>query len=125
MSKSLVLKPRMSEKTYALSTARNTFVFDVPITANKMEVASAVEAQFNVNVETVRIIIAKGKQARSIRIGGKARANVSGRRKDVKKAYVTLKAGDSIPIFAALDEQNAKIEKAEAKLEKKAKKEAK
>ena len=125
MSKTLALKPRMSEKAYALSTALNTYVFDVPKTSNKLEVAKAVEAQFSVSVSNVRIIISKGKKARSIRIGGKARANVIGQRSDVKKAYVTLKDGDSIPVFAALDEQNAKIEKAEAKAEKKAAKEKK
>ena len=125
MSKSLELKPRMSEKAYALSQVHNVFVFDVPMTTNKVEVARAVEAQFNVTVDTVRIIIAKGKKARSIRIGGKARANVMGQRKDVKKAYVTLKEGDSIPVFAALDEQNKAEEKTAEKLAKKAKKEAK
>lgn len=125
MSKSLELKPRMSEKAYALSQVHNVFVFDVPTTTNKVEVARAIEAQFNVSVETVRIIIAKGKKARSIRIGGKARANVMGQRKDVKKAYVTLKEGDSIPVFAALDEQTKAEEKAAEKLAKKSKKEAK
>lgn len=125
MPKSLELKPRMSEKAYALSQVHNVFVFDVPTTTNKVEIARAVEAQFNVTVDTVRIIIAKGKKARSIRIGAKARANVMGQRKDVKKAYVTLKEGDSIPVFAALDEQNKAEEKAAEKLAKKAKKEAK
>lgn len=125
MPKSLELKPRMSEKAYALSQAHNVFVFDVPITTNKVEIARAIEAQFDVTVDTVRIIIAKGKKARSIRIGAKARANVIGQRKDVKKAYVTLKEGNSIPVFAALDEQNKAEEKAAEKLAKKAKKEAK
>jgi large subunit ribosomal protein L23 len=125
MSKTLHLKPRMSEKTYALSLANNVFVFDVPLSTNKVEIARAVEAQFGVTVTTVRIIILKGKQARSIRIGSKARANVTGRRSDTKKAYVTLKEGDSIPVFAALDEQNKAEEKAAEKEAKKAKKETK
>lgn len=125
MDKAMPLKPRMSEKSYALSQVHNTYVFDVPKPANKLQIEKAVEKQFDVTVKTVRIIILKGKEARSIRIGSRARTNVSGMRSDVKKAYVTLKEGDSIPVFAALDEQQAKIEKAEAKAEKKAKKASK
>lgn len=117
----MTLKPRQSEKTYALSQT-GVYVFDVPKTANKLQVADAVSAQFDVTVTNVRISILKGKNARSIRIGGKSRANVSGMRSDVKKAYITLKDGDSIPVFAALDEQQEKLAKAEEKVAKKAKK---
>lgn len=124
MDKFMTLKPRQSEKTYALSQT-GVYVFDVPKTANKLQVADAIKAQFDVTVTNVRISILKGKQARSIRIGGKSRANVSGMRSDVKKAYITLKDGDTIPVFAALDEQNEKIAKAEEKATKKAKKSTK
>lgn len=124
MSKIMPLKPRMSEKAYALSHAINTFVFDVPKNANKLEVAKAVESQFSVTVEQVRILVSKGKVARSIRIGG-TRKNVSGKRVDTKKAYVRIKEGDSIPIFASIDEAEEKAKKAEAKAAKKQKKESK
>lgn len=122
MSKTVALRPRVTEKTYAISTAHNTYVFDVPTSLNKLEVAKAVEAQFGVSVALVRTLTAKGKDARSIRIGARVRANVSGKRKDVKKAYVTLKEGDSIPVFAAVDEQVKKEEKAAEKAAEKAKK---
>ena len=125
MSKTIPLKPRMSEKRYALSQMNNVFVFDVPLDVNKDQIKKAVEAQFGVSVTDVRVIIAKGKVARSIRIGARVRANVSGKRADKKKAYVTLKAGDTIPVFAAVDEQVKAEEKAAEKAEKKAKKEAK
>ncbi len=128
MSKLLLLKPRQSEKTYALSQTQNVFVFDVPLNTNKIEVKKAVETQFSVSVTDVKMLINKGKMARSIRIGAKTRASVSGRRKDIKKAYVTLAEGNSIPVFAAIDEQiekeakmNKVAEKALAKEEKKAK----
>ena len=114
MSKAIALKPRQSEKTYAQAVALNVFVFDVPMSQNKIEIARAVEAQFDVTVTNVRVVIVKGKTARSIRIGG-ARKNVEGRRSDYKKAYVTLKAGDSIPVFAAVEEAEAKAEKAAKK----------
>ena len=45
MSKSIALKPRMSEKSYATSVALNTFVFDVPMTENKVTIAAAVDYQ--------------------------------------------------------------------------------
>jgi large subunit ribosomal protein L23 len=124
MSKTMLLKPRMSEKSYGMSHTENTFAFDVPMTANKIEVKRAVEAQFSVSVAEVRMLINKGKTARSIRIGG-TRKNVSGKRPDVKKAYVKLVAGDSIPIFAKIDEETKKQEKIEEKLAKKADKEQK
>ncbi|HYF97290.1 MAG TPA: 50S ribosomal protein L23 [Patescibacteria group bacterium] len=124
MSKIMPLKPRMSEKTYALSHSINTYAFDVPKSSNKIEIAKAVAEQFKVTVEDVRIAIIKGKQARSIRIGG-TRKNVTGKRPDVKKAYVRIKEGDSIPIFASIDEAEEKAKKAEAKAAKKLKKESK
>lgn len=116
MSKTLALKPRMSEKTYAVSQTQNTFVFDVPTTANKHEIAAAVASQFNVTVEDVRIAVMKGKVARSIRIGSRTGSRVSGKRANIKKAYVKLKEGDSIPVFAAIEE----AEVAQAKLDEKA-----
>ncbi len=124
MSKTLTLKPRMSEKTYASSLATNTFVFVVPKSTNKVEVAEAVAAQFAVTVTNVRTVVVKGKKARSIRLG-KYRKNVMGKRADFKKAFVTLKEGDSIPVFAAVEEADAAEAKAAEKAEKKAKKESK
>ena len=122
MSMSMSLKPRQSEKTYALSQAENTFVFDVPNGANKFEIASAVSKQFSVTVENVRITIVKGKAMRTIRKGGRA---AMGKRVDIKKAYVRLRAGDTIPIFAAIEKAEEDQKKIEEKVAKKAKKETK
>ena len=124
MSKTLTLKPRMSEKTYASSIATNTYVFDVPMNANKLQISDAVSAQYEVTVINVRTTVVKGKQARSIRLG-KYRKNVMGKRADYKKAFVTLKDGDTLPVFAAIQEAEAAEAKAAEKAEKKAKKEAK
>ncbi len=108
----MTLRPRVSEKAYAVSQLRNTFVFEVPGNANKVTVAQAVAAQFNVTVTEVNIIVVKGKAKRTVRKNGRATA---GRDVDVKKAYVTLKAGDSIAIFATEDDQADKSSKKEAK----------
>ncbi len=103
----MLLKPRVSEKAYGMSE-KGVYVFGVPTNANKHSVARAVAAQFAVTVTEVNIANVKGKTKRSIR-NGKA---VPGQRNDSKKAYVTLKAGDSIPVFAALvDEKPAEKEK--------------
>ena len=101
MSMFMALKPRISEKTYGLSQTRNTYVFVVPTDANKVTVAQAVAAQFNVTVEDVNIMKVKGKVKRSYRKGGRPGV---GQRADIKKAYVRLKAGDEIPVFAAMEE---------------------
>lgn len=122
MDKTLILKPRLSEKAYATSQAFNTFVFDVPKSANKHSVARAVEAQYDVAVEEVKVIVLKGKAKRTVRKGGKV---AKGRQTDVKKAYVKLKAGNSLPIFAAVEEAEQKQEKAAEIAEKAATKRAK
>lgn len=128
MSKSVVLKPRMSEKAYGLSQVRNTYVFDVPADANKHTVARAVTAQYEVTVVKVNVANIDGKAKRTVRKNGRAS---QGRQNDIRKAYVTLKAGDSLPIFAAMEQEAAQAEKtsdsiakAQAKADKKADKKA-
>lgn len=101
MSKTMILRPRVSEKSYAQSQLKNTYVFDVPVDANRVNVAAAVTVQYEVTVTDVNILNVKGKAKRTVRKGGRA---VAGRTSDFKKAYVTLKEGDSLPIFAALEE---------------------
>lgn len=117
----MALNPRMSEKAYDLSHDMDTYVFEVPLSANKPEIAKAVAAQFKVTVEEVRVVVSKGKKARSIRIGG-TRKYVYGVRPKVKKAYVKIKKGETIPIFASIDEAEEKAKKAEAKAAKKSEK---
>lgn len=95
----MALRPRMSEKTYALSEERNTYAFEIPPGANKNTVASAVMAQFDVTVTRVRIAKSPAKSKRSYRRRGRSvyRGTTSG----IRKAYVTLKDGENIPIFTA------------------------
>ncbi len=104
-AQTLVLRPRVSEKAYGLSLTRNTYVFDVPKDANKLTVRQAVEAQFGVTVTDVNIAVAKGKAKRSFQ---KRKQPIAGKRTDIKRAYVVLKAGDQIPLFASADEKEAK-----------------
>ncbi len=115
MSKTMTIWPRISEKAYGQSQTTNTYVFVVPNDSNRVTVAEAITAQFGVTVTDVNILNVKGKVKRTVRKGGRAS---TGRDNDFKKAYVTLKEGDSIAVFAAEEEQEAK----EAKLAKKGKK---
>src|SRR4051794_35067698 len=108
MHEAIVLKPRVSEKAYGLSgkeTGSNVYVFDVDGGNNKHTVARAIEAQYGVVVTSVNITNLKGKSKRTVRKGGRP---VAGRTSDVKKAYVTLKSGQSLPIFAAVEAEEAK-----------------
>lgn len=101
MSKTLVIKPRASEKAYALSEERNTYVFDVEKGSNVHAIAQAVAQQYEVKVVAVRIAGTSGKVRRTYRRQG--RVVHKGLRSGVRKAYVTLAEGDKLPIFAAVE----------------------
>jgi large subunit ribosomal protein L23 len=111
--KSPALKPRVSEKAYAMSENSNVFTFDVEGGINKFDVAKAVSSQFDVSVIKVRIVTVPGKATRSYKQRG--RKSFNGQRSDIRKAYVTLKEGDKLPIFAAVEEPKAPEVKKEKK----------
>lgn len=89
--------PRATEKAYGQITKKNTYVFDVPLTANKQQIAQAVAEQFSVEVAKVTSLVQQGKAVRFSR--GKNRYPGTTKRKDTKKAYVTLVEGSSIQVF--------------------------
>lgn len=119
--KNIVLKPRLSEKAYNQSVASNVYVFVVPTETNKHTIAQAVESQFGVTVANVRTVVQNGK---SITSRSKRTRGITVHRKDIKKAYVTVKAGEHIAIFDAPEEPK-KEAKADKKSAKKASKSAK
>src|SRR5512133_1010877 len=115
MSKTVLLRPRLSEKTYMLGTTKSVYVFDVPADANKHTVAAAVTSQFDVEVNDVRIANIKGKAKRTVRKGGRP---VMGQRSDIKKAYVTLAKDQKLPFFDEPEKEDGKKgKKAAAKKE--------
>jgi large subunit ribosomal protein L23 len=122
--KDFILVPRISEKAYAMSQAENvkTYVMEVPTSSNKHSVARAVSSQFDVVVSKIRTVNVKGKVKQSYRKGSRP---IAGMRSDVKKAYVTLRAGDSLPIFVEEAKEEAKQAKTAEKAAKKTKKESK
>ena len=102
---SLLITPRATEKAYGLS-AQNTYVFNVPLTANKQQIAAAVAEQFDVTVKNVKVAVQAGKAVRYSR--GKNRYPGSTTRKDSKKAYVTLAEGSSIQMFEEPEQKEEK-----------------
>jgi ribosomal protein L23 len=107
--KTITLKPRLSEKAHALSEERNTYVFGVPAGISRLSISQAIAAQYNVSVESVRIASQPGKSKRAYRRRGRIVHN--GQTAPIRKAYVRLKEGDKLPIFAATDEDKKKAKK--------------
>jgi large subunit ribosomal protein L23 len=84
-------RPIITEKGTDLKDENNQLVFEVHPDANKCEIANAVEKIFKVKVTGVRTQNRRGKWRRVGRMVG--------RRKDWKKAIVTLKEGDRVDFF--------------------------
>lgn len=87
----VILEPVVSEKSYDKVQDYNTYTFVVDKRANKTQIKQAVQAIFDVRVTRVNTINRKGKVKRT--------GWVTGKRKDTKRALVTLAPGDSIDIF--------------------------
>jgi large subunit ribosomal protein L23 len=88
----VLLAPQISEKATFVAEKNEQVIFRVASDASKPEIKAAVELMFNVSVESVQVSNVKGKQKRFGR--------TVGRRKDWKKAYVSLAPGQEIN-FAA------------------------
>ncbi len=86
----ILVRPVLTEKTSQLQ-AINQYTFAVAKGATKVDVARAVRDLYGVKPLSVRIVNAKGKKVRSGRS--------QGQEKDVKKAVVTLKAGETLTVL--------------------------
>ncbi|PID55936.1 50S ribosomal protein L23 [candidate division KSB3 bacterium] len=89
---SVLKRPLFTEKNDRLKERFNKFAFEVEMKANKIEIRQAVEQIFGVSVVKVNTMRVHGKVKR--------RGRSVGRRPDWKKAIVTLKEGDTIPIWS-------------------------
>lgn len=81
-----------SEKSTTIADQHRQFAFKVASDATKVEIKSAIEHLFSVNVEGVRIVNIKGKTRRF--------RQLQGRKKSWKKAYVSLREGQDINLMA-------------------------
>ena len=89
----IIRSPSITEKSTVISEF-NQVCFQVPLTATKLNIRVAVEKLFDVKVTSVNTLRQEGKVKR---FRGKP-----GKRKETKKAIVTLADGDSIDITTGL-----------------------
>ncbi len=87
----IIRGPLVTEKTTLQKEIDNQVTFKVDRNANRVEIKDAVEKNFNTRVKQVRTIQVKGKV--------KQRGRIIGKRKDWKKAIVTLMPGQRIDFF--------------------------
>jgi large subunit ribosomal protein L23 len=89
----LIRRPIITEKA-TLASESGAVVFEVAMDATKPEIKLAIEQLFGVKVKAVNTTVTKGKVKK---FRGK-----TGRRRDVKKAYVTLVEGSTIDVTTGL-----------------------
>ena len=89
----VIRKPIITEKT-TMASENGAVVFEVAIDSNKPTIKEAVESLFGVKVRAVNTTITKGKAKRF--------RGMLGKRKDIKKAYVTLEEGNTIDVSTGL-----------------------
>ena len=89
----VIRKPIITEKSTMASEA-GAVVFEVARDSTKPQIKEAVEGLFGVKVKAVNTTITKGKVKRF--------RGIKGKRKDVKKAYVTLEEGNTIDVTTGL-----------------------
>jgi large subunit ribosomal protein L23 len=87
----VIFSPVVSEKSYDLIEKTNTYTFVVDPRSNKTEIKQAIQSIFDVKVTSVNTQNRPGKVKRT--------GWVHGKRKDTKRALVTLADGDSIELF--------------------------
>ena len=91
--RSVLERPVVTEKA-TIQRDRNTYTFRVDRRANKIQIRHAIESIFEVRVKSVRTLNVAGKPKRQ---GGH-----QGSTRSWKKAYVTLRSGDSIELVENL-----------------------
>lgn len=87
----VLMNPRITEKA-TFASAHSIYVFDVATSANKKQIASAIESVYKVKPRMVRIVNIRPKTVRNMRTGK------SGTKQGGKKAYVYLATGETITI---------------------------
>ena len=90
----ILRRPLVTEKTISQRDDLNQVAFEVPLSANKIEVRAAIESVFDVKVLKVRTVRVKGKAK-----GWGLRAR---RSPDWKKAIVDLAPGETIDVFGGV-----------------------
>ncbi len=90
----IIKRPLITEKTNVQKESSNQVTFEVGRQANRVEIKKAIENIFKVKVAGVRTMQLKGKIKR--------RGRILGKRRDYKKAIVTLMPGERIDFFEGI-----------------------
>ncbi len=90
----IIRRPLLSEKGNILNESENKVLMEVARDANKIEIKSAVEEIFKVNVVCVHTLNIHGKKKRLGRHEGRTRS--------WKKAIVTLKSGEKLDFLGGI-----------------------
>ncbi len=98
MAKTILIRPIITEKAERLSDKLQQYCFVVHRKANKIEIKKAIEAKYNVNVDSVNTLVLPGKIKTRMTKTGVLR----GRKPAFKKAIVTLIEGEEIDFFGDL-----------------------
>lgn len=94
--KSIIKKPIITEKATAATETSNSFAFEVERSANKLQIKSAVEKMYGVNVVSVRTLTYGGGKS-SVKFTN--RGIVEQPSRVWKKAIVTVAEGETIDLF--------------------------
>ena len=86
----VIKMPHSTEKATALAEKNNTYVFLVAVGANKIMIRHAVERNYGVSVESVRVATSPAK--------ARVRGRIIGWHPGFKKAMVTVKKGQKIEL---------------------------
>ncbi len=98
MANNILIKPLVTEKSTKSGEKMGKYAFKVVKTANKLEIKKAIEAAYNVKVEAVNTHVNVGKRKVRQTKGGIS----SGIKSAYKKAYVTLKKGETIDFYGSV-----------------------
>ena len=94
----ILIKPILTEKANAQQESLRTYAFKVNRRANKLEIKTAIEQFYGVNVLEVNTLVVPGKnKSRSTKSGV-----ISGVKSGYKKALVTVAEGETIDLYASI-----------------------
>ena len=93
----IIIKPSVTEKTDKLGKL-NRYTFKVDRDANRLEIKKAIETLYNVKVADVNTAVIPGKA----KMGYTKKGFTKGIKSAYKKAYITLKEGETLDIYATV-----------------------
>lgn len=94
----ILKKPVITEKMTRIGEKQPRYAFIVDHKANKVQIKSAVEKAYSVNVESVNTLRMPGKSLTRMTKSGVS----TGRKGKLKKAIITLKKGETIDFYSSI-----------------------